>query len=92
MTPELFLSELSPESDTSTHNMKIVLSVTDFNIEALSEGYDRHISSKELKVVQDKAWTDGIYVDDIQWEKLKKTASAILVENSQRSIQGAEIV
>ncbi|MFC1234730.1 hypothetical protein [Vibrio sp. F74] len=47
----------------------------------------------ELKQVQDKAWKDGIYIDDLEWELLKKNAAVILVENSQRSIQGAgEIV
>ncbi len=93
LTPELFLSEQSPESDDHVHNMKIVLSVNDFNIETLSDGYDRHINSKELKQVQDKAWKDGIYIDDLEWDLLKKNAAVILVENSQRSIQGAgEIV
>jgi len=63
--------------------------VNDFDLKRLSQGYKRHITSSSLAETQEKAWRDGIEVDDMEWSSLKETATAILVENSQRSIQGA---
>ena len=56
---------------------------------AQSEGYSIHINSTELSMTQQDAWHNGIAVDDVDWESLKKTATAILVENSEQSLKGA---
>ena len=47
------------------------------------------LNRKRLFKTQEKAWNDGIEVDDGEWAALKETATAILVESSQRSTQGA---
>ena len=65
------------------------LSVYDFDVIAQSEGYSIHINSTELSMTQQDAWHNGIAVDDVDWESLKKTATAILVENSEQSLKGA---
>lgn len=69
--------------------MTIELSIRDFDVVALSEGYSIHIDSTELHATQENAWRNGIAVDDVDWESLKKTATAILVENSEQSLKGA---
>ena len=69
--------------------MTIELSLKDFNIAALSSDYTTHIDSAVLNNAQDMAWNKGIDVDDAEWEILKNTATAILVENSEQSQQGA---
>ncbi|CAH7078939.1 conserved hypothetical protein [Vibrio chagasii] len=89
VAPELFLSDLPLTSDEHIHNMTIELSVQDFDIERLSDGYQTHVTSESLFKTQENAWRDGIEVNDAEWATLKETATAILVENSQRSIQGA---
>lgn len=89
VAPELFLSDLLMESEENLHNMTIELSVHDFDVAHLSQGYTTHIESHKLAEKQKKAWNEGIYIDDSQWSTLKETATAILVESSQRSVQGA---
>ncbi|MFA0078326.1 DUF3726 domain-containing protein [Vibrio artabrorum] len=89
VAPELFLSDLPPASDEHIHDMTIEFSVQNFDVECLSDGYPIHITSESLFKTQENAWCDGIVVDDAEWATLKEAASAILVENSQRSIQGA---
>jgi len=89
VAPELFFCDSALETTEHVHNMTIELSVNDFDLKRLSQGYKRHITSSSLAETQEKAWRDGIEVDDMEWSSLKETATAILVENSQRSIQGA---
>lgn len=89
VAPELFLSDLALESETYLHDMTIELSVQDFDLSRLSSGYETHIPSHSLANAQEQAWQQGIEVDDAEWSALKETATAILVENSQRSLQGA---
>ncbi|MGF1754872.1 DUF3726 domain-containing protein [Vibrio makurazakiensis] len=89
VAPELFLSDLALGSDDHLHNMTIELSINDFDVKRLAEGYETHIRSQSLAETQENAWSQGIEVDDAEWSSLKETATAILVENSQRSLQGA---
>lgn len=89
VAPELFLSEEVSQDIGSHHEMTIELSIRDFNIDSLSQGYETHIASDSLTEKLESAWRDGIEVEDSEWQMLKETATAILVENSQRSIQGA---
>ena len=69
--------------------MIIELSTNDFNLDASSQGYAIHIEGEELSRAQKASWEEGIFVEDAEWETLKQTATVFLVENSERSIQGA---
>ncbi|AZL84184.1 DUF3726 domain-containing protein [Aliivibrio salmonicida] len=89
VSPELFLSDDVELNSGKLNDMTIELSVRDFDVVALSEGYSIHINSAELNGSQENAWSHGIQVDDADWESLKKTATAILVENSEQSLKGA---
>lgn len=89
VAPELFLSDEVDLNSSHLNDMTIELSVRDFDVVALSKGYHIHINSAELSLTQENAWRHGIAVDDVDWESLKKTASAILVENSEQSLKGA---
>ena len=51
--------------------------------------FDRKISTDELFETHQRAWKEGIYVDDEQWATLKKSAAAILVEDNETSNKGA---
>ncbi|MGU3845346.1 DUF3726 domain-containing protein, partial [Vibrio diabolicus] len=75
--------------DTDLHSMVIELSVNDFDIEKSAQGYTIHIEGDELSNTQQASWKNGIFVEDQEWETLKQTATALLVENSERSMQGA---
>ena len=87
--PELFLAETLQREVNGLNDMTIELSVNDFDIANLSSGYSKHIDAKNLSGVQDTAWNKGVFVEDHEWELLKNTATAILVENSEQSIRGA---
>ncbi len=89
VSPELFYSELNDTSEKSLHDMTIELSVYDFDIASLSQDYPVHIASEALSQSQEKAWQQGIEVEDAEWMALKQTATAILVENSEQSKMGA---
>lgn len=89
VAPELFLSDKVDLNSDNLNDMTIELSIRDFDVVALSEGYSIHIDSTELYATQENAWRNGIAVDDVDWESLKKTATAILVENSEQSLKGA---
>lgn len=89
VSPELFLSDRVDLNSLNLNDMTIELSIKDFDVVALSEGYSIHIDSTELHATQENAWRNGIAVDDVDWESLKKTATAILVENSEQSLKGA---
>ena len=67
----------------------IELATSNFDIENEIQHFDRKISTDELFATHNRAWKEGIYVDDEQWTILKKTATAILVENSEVSSKGA---
>ncbi|MGF1908609.1 DUF3726 domain-containing protein [Vibrio kasasachensis] len=89
IAPELYFSDVTTYDKASLHCMTIELSITDFSLEESSQGYSRHMASNVLQNVQQTAWQEGIFVDDVEWETLKETATVFLVENSQRSRQGA---
>ena len=57
----------------------------DNDIDNESRDFDHKISTDDLYETHNRAWKEGIYVDDEQWQTLKKTAAAILVENSDTS-------
>ena len=69
--------------------MIIELATSNFDIDNESRDFDHKISTDELYETHNRAWKEGIYVDDEQWQTLKKTAAAILVENSDTSSKGA---
>lgn len=73
----------------NSNDMIIELATTNFNIEQDIEHFDAKVSTDELFEKHQRAWKEGIYVCDEQWAMLKKTAAAILVENSAASRQGA---
>ncbi|WP_104041294.1 DUF3726 domain-containing protein [Vibrio hyugaensis] len=89
IAPEVFFSDQVKDHSTDYHSMTIELSVNDFDIEASSQGYSIHIEGEELSRAQKQSWDEGIVVEDAEWETLKQTATVFLVENSERSIQGA---
>ncbi|WP_045461814.1 DUF3726 domain-containing protein [Vibrio hyugaensis] len=89
IAPEVFFSDQVEDHSTDYHSMTIELSVSDFDIEASSQGYSIHIEGEELSRAQKQSWDEGIAVEDAEWETLKQTATVFLVENSERSIQGA---
>ena len=89
VAPELFLSDHLDFAESALHDMTIQLSVKSFDIAGYSAGYTRHIKSSELNRALHDTWNDGILVDDVEWETLKKTATALLVENSEQSLKGA---
>ncbi|MCF6450347.1 DUF3726 domain-containing protein [Vibrio sp. MMG022] len=89
IAPEVFFSDQVEDHSTDYHSMTIELSVNDFDIEASSQGYSIHIEGEELSRAQKQSWDEGITVEDVEWETLKQTATVFLVENSERSIQGA---
>ncbi|WP_045423329.1 DUF3726 domain-containing protein [Vibrio jasicida] len=89
IAPEVFFSDQVEDHSTDYHSMTIEFSVNDFDIEASSQGYSIHIEGEELSRAQKQSWDEGIAVEDAEWETLKQTATVFLVENSERSIQGA---
>ncbi|BBL92136.1 hypothetical protein VroAM7_47890 [Vibrio rotiferianus] len=89
IAPEVFFSDQIEDNSIDYHSMTIELAVTDFDIEASSQGYAIHIDGDELNRAQKTSWEEGIFVEDVEWEALKQTATVFLVENSERSVQGA---
>lgn len=89
IAPEVFFSDQFDGHDTDLHSMVIELSVNDFDIEKSAQGYTIHIEGDELSRTQQASWKNGIFVEDQEWETLKQTATALLVENSERSMLGA---
>lgn len=77
------------QNNYNTNDMVIELSTDNFNIEQDIQHFDRKTSTNELFETHQRAWKQGIYVDDEQWAILKKHAAAILVENSEASSKGA---
>ncbi|MBP2280517.1 hypothetical protein RCH20_000218 [Psychrobacter sp. PL15] len=86
--PDLyFFNEV--QNNYSTNDMVIELSTANFDIEKDIQHFDRKVSTDELFATHQRAWKEGIYVCDEQWATLKKSAAAILVENSEASSKGA---
>ncbi len=86
--PDLYYFD-DAQNNYNTNDMVIELSTDNFNIEQDIHGFDRKISTDELFETHQRAWKQGIYVDDEQWAILRKRAAAILVENSEASSKGA---
>ena len=77
------------QANYNTNDMIIELSTANFDIENDIQHFDQKFSTDELFETHKRAWKEGIYVDDEQWAILKKSAAAILVENSEASSKGA---
>ncbi|TXD97833.1 DUF3726 domain-containing protein [Psychrobacter frigidicola] len=77
------------QDNYNTNDMVIELATSNFDIEQEIEHFDRKVSTDELFATHKRAWKEGIYIDDGQWATLKKSAAAILVENSEASSKGA---
>lgn len=77
------------QDNYNTNDMVIELSTSNFDIENETQHFNHKISTDELYATHQRAWKEGIYVDEQQWATLKKSASAILVENSEASSKGA---
>lgn len=86
--PDLYYFD-DAQNNYNTNDMVIELSTDNFNVEQDIQHFDRKISTDELFETHQRAWKQGIYVDDEQWAILKKRAAAILVENSEASSKGA---
>lgn len=78
-----------PQANYNTNDMIIELATSNFDIEQDIQHFDHKVSTDELYATHQRAWKEGIYVDDEQWAILKKSATAILVENSEASSKGA---
>ena len=86
--PDIYLFDKA-QANYNTNDMVIELATANFDIEQDIQHFNQKISTDELFATHQRAWKEGIYVDDEQWEMLKKTAAAILVENSEASSKGA---
>ncbi|WP_372843094.1 DUF3726 domain-containing protein [Psychrobacter sp.] len=86
--PDLYFFD-EAQANYNTNDMIIELSTDNFDIEQDIQNFDRKVSTDELYATHQRAWKEGIYVDDEQWAMLKKSAAAILVENSEASSKGA---
>lgn len=86
--PDLYFFN-EAQANYNTNDMIIELSTDNFDIEQDIQHFDRKVSTDELYATHQRAWKEGIYVDDEQWAMLKKSAAAILVENSEASSKGA---
>lgn len=86
--PDLYFFD-KPQANYNTNDMVIEIATQNFDIEHDIQHFDRKISTDALFETHQRAWKEGIYVDDTQWAILKTTAAAILVENSEASSKGA---
>ena len=86
--PDLYFFN-EAQDNYNTNDMVIELSTANFDIEQEIQNFDQKVSTDELFATHNRAWKEGIYVDDDQWALLKKSAAAILVENSEASSKGA---
>jgi len=86
--PDLYYFD-DAQNNYNTNDMVIELSTDNFNIERDIHGFDHKISTDELYETHQRAWKEGIHVDDQQWAIVKKRAAVILVENSESSSKGA---
>ncbi|MGF1768441.1 DUF3726 domain-containing protein [Enterovibrio makurazakiensis] len=74
-------------SDLPHHDLLVDIQLAPFE-DAVFEG-EPSISSDMLMAAEAKAWKKGINVDESHWHALKKYVARGLVENSERSLQGA---
>lgn len=86
--PDLYFFDQA-QANYNTNDMIIEIATQNFDIEQDTQHFNRKISTDELFETHQCAWKEGIYVDDEQWAILKKTAAAMLVENSETSSKGA---
>ena len=86
--PDLYFFDQA-QANYNTNDMIIEIATQNFDIEQDIQHFNHKISTDELFETHQRAWKEGIYVDDEQWVILKKTAAAILVENSETSSKGA---
>ena len=86
--PDLYFFN-EAQANYNTNDMVIEIATQNFDIEQDIQHFNRKISTDELFETHQRAWKEGIYVDDEQWAILKKTAAAMLVENSETSSKGA---
>ena len=86
--PDLYFFDQA-QANYNTNDMIIEIATQNFDIEQDIQHFNRKISTDELFETHQRAWKEGIYVDDEQWVILKKTAAAMLVENSETSSKGA---
>lgn len=86
--PDLYFFDQA-QANYNTNDMIIEIATQNFDIEQDIQHFNRKISTDELFETHQRAWKEGIYVDDEQWAILKKTAAAMLVENSETSSKGA---
>lgn len=86
--PDLYFFDQA-QANYNTNDMIIEIATQNFDIEQDIQHFNHKISTDELFEIHQRAWKEGIYVDDEQWAILKKTAAAMLVENSEISGKGA---
>ena len=86
--PDLYFFDQA-QANYNTNDMIIEIATQNFDIEQDIQHFNHKISTDELFETHQRAWKEGIYVDDEQWAILKKTAAAMLVENSETSGKGA---
>ena len=86
--PDLYFFDQA-QANYNTNDMVIEIATQNFDIEQDIQLFNHKISTDELFETHQRAWKEGIYVDDEQWAILKKTAAAMLVENSETSSKGA---
>jgi len=58
--------------------MIIELATSNFDIDNESRDFDYKISTDELYETHNRAWKEGIYVDDEKWQTLKKNGGGYL--------------
>ncbi|WP_201540615.1 DUF3726 domain-containing protein [Psychrobacter sp. 1044] len=86
--PDLYFFDQA-QANYNTNDMIIEIATQNFDIEQDIQHFNHKISTDELFETHQRAWKEGIYVDDEQWAILKKMAAAMLVENSETSSKGA---
>ncbi|NOH71311.1 DUF3726 domain-containing protein [Vibrio pectenicida] len=89
IAPEIWYSHSSNLSTNLGGTVEIELSTNDFDIPRYTPEYTRHISSDKLLFTKEIAWRDGVFVEDEEWEQLKRQATLYLVEKSEHSARGA---
>ncbi|WP_434361155.1 DUF3726 domain-containing protein [Parasalinivibrio latis] len=82
--PDIYLfSQLQDDP----HTLTIVIQTTPFT--NYSGDISEKISGDVLATRMASSWKNGMYVDESDWQAIKETAALILVESSERSLQGA---
>ncbi len=90
--PNIFLSDSENNfiRDESYKNaVTITISRKDFDMSSLSANYETNLTPDNLKNRSISSLHRGIFVSDSDWKTLKRNASLLFVENSEKSILGA---